>query len=123
MSMQHALNLKNIGVVLEANDIKSALTIIKSRKIHVVVIDIKLPDGTGNVLISEIKKSQKNCEILIMSAYRDIDMMTQSLSLGADDYLLKSSDLTILRSKIAQSLKNIFLKDLHEHIHVNHYKK
>ena len=91
-------------------NIKEAIQKVKSQIIHVVVLDIQLPDGSGDNVINTIKKLQPNSEILIMTAYRDIELVTRTIKAGAYDYLVKSSDLTLLRSKLAQSLQRVYFK-------------
>ncbi|MCP5050107.1 MAG: sigma-54-dependent Fis family transcriptional regulator [bacterium] len=68
-----------------------------------VITDVRMPDGSGIQLVSEIKKKNPETKIIVITAYGKIEDAVTALKNGADDYILKpfSAD-TIL--KIAEKL-------------------
>ncbi len=55
----------------------------------VVLMDLTLPDKSGEELVAEMAYFLPNCPILILTGYADIDFSIQSIALGFSDYLLK----------------------------------
>ena len=70
-----------------------------------VLVDIGLPDGNGLKLVGEIKKSQPETGIIIISAKNSLEDKIVGLDLGADDYLTKPFHLSELNSRIKSLLR------------------
>jgi DNA-binding response OmpR family regulator len=86
--------------VAVAMDADSALRLIKKHKFDLIVTDIRMPVKNGIDLISEIMAMRKDIPIIINTAYQSYkhDFMTWA----ADAYLVKSSSLEELKSKIKE---------------------
>ena len=69
------------------------------------VIDISLPGGSGLDLIRQLKISNPNTGIVIISAKNSLDDKLTGLDLGADDYLTKPFHLAELNSRIKSVLR------------------
>ena len=76
-------------VTLDAGTCSDALNIVKAQQPEVVLLDIKLPDGTGTNLLAEIKQHDPECLCTIMTAYADLDSSLAALKQGAYHYLQK----------------------------------
>ena len=61
--------------------------------INVILLDLSLPDKSGEELITEILALSSGTPIVILTGYPDVAFSVRSLSLGVADYLLKD-DLT-----------------------------
>lgn len=61
----------------------------KNGRFEVVITDLRLPRISGFDVLREIKKREKNCDILIITAYGSIETEKQALKMGAYDYLKK----------------------------------
>lgn len=59
---------------------------------HIVSLDYHLPDMTGDKILKEIKKIDKNVEVIILSGQNDIETAVQLLRDGAYDYIIKNKD-------------------------------
>jgi len=66
----------------------------------VVVLDITLPDGSGIDLIEDIRRSNMETGILILSAKDSLQDKLKGLNLGADDYLTKPFYLEELNARV-----------------------
>jgi DNA-binding response OmpR family regulator len=86
--------------VAVAMDADAALRLIKKHKFDLIVTDIRMPVKNGIDLISEIMAMRKDIPIIINTAYQSYkhDFMTWA----ADAYLVKSSSLEELKSKIKE---------------------
>ena len=70
---------------------------------EIVLLDLKLPDGSGIQLLEEIKANTPETTVLILSAYGTIDTAVEAIKKGAENFLTKPVDpdhLTILLDKI-----------------------
>ncbi|MEO6542374.1 MAG: PAS domain S-box protein [Ferruginibacter sp.] len=59
----------------------------------VILLDLSLPDKSGEALITEINALCPVCPVIVLTGYTDITFSIRSLSLGIADYLLKE-DIT-----------------------------
>ena len=69
----------------------------------VILSDIGLPGMSGIDGIRELKNRMPDCEILMLTVYKDNDNIFKSLCAGASGYLLKSSPL----SEIYEAVKGV----------------
>ncbi len=76
-----------------ANDLKSARQYIEENIPDLILLDMRLPDGSGLDLLNEIKSKNTNTEVLVMSAYGELEDAVSAMKLGASDYLKKPIDL------------------------------
>lgn len=61
-----------------------------SALIDVILLDLSLPDRSGEVLINEIVALTKMCcPIIILTGYTDMAFSIKSISMGISDYLIK----------------------------------
>ncbi|HPS94297.1 MAG TPA: response regulator [Deltaproteobacteria bacterium] len=69
----------------------------------VVVLDIKMVSSNGLDVLQEIRNRFYNLPVILCSAYGSYKVDIKSIA--ADAYVVKSSDLTELKNKIAQVLE------------------
>ncbi len=68
--------------------------------VDLVLLDIKMPDISGLDVLKEIKDLRSSLPVLLLSAYSTYKQDFKSWA--AEDYVVKSSDLTELKQKIAR---------------------
>jgi two-component system, response regulator YesN len=73
----------------KAADASQALTIIQSVKIHLAFLDINLPGKSGLEFGEELRRLNKEVEIIIVTAFQNFDYAQQSIRIGVVDYLTK----------------------------------
>lgn len=69
-------------------DASSCLTDTKYT-FDVILLDVSLPDKSGESLIVDIIALSDGCPVVILTGYADIEFSIKSLAVGASDYLLK----------------------------------
>ncbi|RMG87993.1 MAG: sigma-54-dependent Fis family transcriptional regulator [Bacteroidetes bacterium] len=78
--------------VFQAENAKRGYRILKQEKIHVVICDVKLPDGNGVEMVPKLKAIQPLCEIILLTAYGTISDGVTAIKSGAFDYITKGDD-------------------------------
>ncbi len=86
--------------VTTVNDAEHALQVLGREKFDLIITDIRMPGRNGVELITEIMGLRKDIPIIINTAYQSYreDFMTWA----ADAYVVKSSSLDELKSKIKE---------------------
>lgn len=77
--------------IINASSFAGATSILAKGEFDfdVILLDLTLPDKSGNELITEILKEAIDCPVIILTGYMDIEFSIQSIMLGISDYLLK----------------------------------
>lgn len=55
----------------------------------VVILDLSLPDKSGESLLRDLKNLKIQCPVIVLTGYSDFNFAIKSLSMGVADYLLK----------------------------------
>ena len=100
----------SIEVVNESGTLADGANAIKTKPADVVFLDIMLPDGSGLDLIKEVKSSQPECKILMISGSATKDKVQDSVSQGANGFIVKPFNANVVVKNIATSL-NIDIPD------------
>lgn len=74
--------------VLEAIDGKEALSIFEEHEVHLIILDIMLPELDGWAVCRRIRK-KSNVPIIMLTARVDEDDTLLGFEMGADDYVTK----------------------------------
>jgi DNA-binding response OmpR family regulator len=88
-----------------ANDGEAALERIGVNDYDVVVLDRDLPIVHGDDVCRALVASESSVRVLMLTAAAEIGDRVAGLSLGADDYLSKPFNPTILRARIGAALR------------------
>lgn len=67
---------------------------------RLVVIDLKLPDGTGTEVCSSVRSTFPDMGCLIFTSYADEDALFESIKAGADGFILKNTKASGLAEAI-----------------------
>lgn len=81
---------EGLQVVGEAGTVRQALARIDDARPDVVVLDVRLPDGSGIDLCRQIRSSMPQVACLILTAYDDDTATSAAVWAGASGYLLKN---------------------------------
>ena len=77
-----------------------ALSLWKSVRPDVVVLDLTLPDGDGLNVVSQIRKEGLTTPVLVLTARTTVGDRVLGLNSGADDYMAKPFDLDELEARV-----------------------
>lgn len=99
------LLLDNGYNVMTAADGVTGLKIIKKSVPDLVVLDLGLPDMSGESVCAQIRKEFPDLRIIMLTAKDTPHDIIQGLNLGADDYLTKPFVADILLARIHAGLR------------------
>ena len=106
MSLEDRLHLEQIPVCSVVNA-ASAKKELEKGGIDLVVTDIRLPDGTGIDLFTDISNRYPGIPVILMTAYGDVSDAVAAVKAGALDYLTKPFDISEFISKVERHLSRI----------------
>lgn len=99
--------------IVNAKSLKEAKKLIQShQKFDVVLLDLSLPDSSGNKSSEKILSLIDGPPVIVLTGFSSKDVDIQSLSLGISDYLLKD-ELTprVLAKSILYSIERHKVKE------------
>jgi DNA-binding response OmpR family regulator len=97
--------LKNEGYrVLKASDGLEALTILEANDVHLILLDIMMPNMDGIQATFKIR-SERNIPIIMLSAKAEDSDKIHGLSVGADDYVTKPFHPMELMARVKSQLR------------------
>ena len=79
VSIVHAENFRQASIILGNGE----------SSFDVILLDLTLPDKTGQNLVIEILRLAASCPVIILTGYTDIGFSISSISQGVSDYLIK----------------------------------
>ena len=90
-----------------ALDGETALSEVKKKTPDLILLDVILPDINGLELLKTFRQqfSIDDLPIIMVSAFNDVDGIAKCIQLGAQDYLPKPLNGTILLAKVVSSLE------------------
>nr|WP_314898142.1 response regulator [uncultured Flavobacterium sp.] len=93
--------------IIHAKNFKEASVILSSRDsfFDIILLDLTLPDKSGQNLITEILQTASLCPVIVFTGYSDVDFSIKSISQGILDYLIKDDlNATMLYKSIIYSI-------------------
>ena len=91
--------------VVHVQDAGSAEDVLQNESFAIALLDLKLPDGGGPALITRWREQYPHMPILIMTAHGDIETAVDCMKRGAEDFLTKPVDKTLLKKRIKDTLE------------------
>jgi len=92
---------------------EAALDSLQSEDFDLVLLDVVMPGIDGFEVLSIIKNDAelRHLPVIMVSALEEMDAVVRCITTGADDFLPKPFDPTLLRARIGACLDRKFLRD------------
>jgi len=92
---------------------REALDLIQSKPFDLILLDIMMPDMNGYEVLERMKAGAelRNIPVIMISALGEIESVIRCIELGAEDYLPKPFNPTLLRARVGASLEKKRLRD------------
>lgn len=90
-----------------------ALELIKAKPYDLVLLDVMMPEMNGYQVLQHLKSdsSLRDIPVIVLSALDEIGSAVRCIELGAEDYLPKPFEPTLLRARIGACLEKKRLRD------------
>jgi DNA-binding NarL/FixJ family response regulator len=102
---------QELAVVGEADSVASAIEEARKTEPDVVIMDVRLPDGSGIEACREIRAERPDTKVLILTSYADEEAVFASIMAGAIGYLLKQTSTNTLIEAIERAMRGESLLD------------
>ena len=101
--------------VTTAVDGRQALELLNSKPFDLVLLDIMMPNVNGYEVLAQMKASSslRHIPVIMISAVDEIESVIRCIELGAEDYLPKPFNPTLLRARVGACLER---KRLHDQV-------
>ena len=101
----HGYLTKNIRSKREFNE-------LKNKEFHdIVLLDLRLPDGSGLDLMKQIKKTSPQTQVIIITGYGTIDLAVTAVKEGAFHFITKPFNIGEIINLCAKALSHTHLEE------------
>ena len=101
----YELSLVREGYDVEcAGSVQEAWAMLAARSYHLLITDMRLPDGTGLDLLRRLESESRGEKGIVITAYGSAENAVEALKSGAYDYLTKPVDLKQFRAVVSSAL-------------------
>jgi phosphoserine phosphatase RsbU/P len=107
--------LQRLGIneVEQATNGIEALAAIERRNFDLVLLDIMMPELDGFGVLERLKANGRvnDLPIVVISALNEIEPVVRCIELGAEDFIFKPFNPTLLRARVSATLEKKALRD------------
>ena len=82
---------EDISVVGMASDGNECLAMLKEKEADVLLLDINMPNKNGLDTLKEIKESDLDIKVIILTVHNETDYLMKAVEIGSNGYVLKDS--------------------------------
>lgn len=98
---------KNQFEIVQAENGREAIELFEEKKFHIVILDIEMPGVNGLEAAEKIRKMDKQCNIIFLTAYDEFGYAKKAITIKALNYLLKPSSEEEIVAAINEAIKNL----------------
>jgi len=106
--LEQNLQLSKLRVekTFHAENMATATALVKDNSFDIAMLDLTLPDSTGVDSVITLNRLLPKTPIIVLSGLSTIEIATKSISLGAQDYLMKGEfDEKLLAKSVLYSIE------------------
>ena len=109
-------SLKGLGFtnISEAVHGRDAVNKLLEKPYDLMLLDMEMPEMNGREVLAAINLDSrlKGVPVIVISAAEQMELAVECIEAGAEDYLPKPPNLTLLRARVTTSLEKKRLRDL-----------
>ena len=100
--------------VATAPDGPTALALLRERRFDIMLLDLMMPGMNGFEVLAAVKADPalSGVAVILVSALDEMDSVVRSIEAGAEDYLFKPVNPTLLRARIKSTLERLRAEEL-----------
>jgi PleD family two-component response regulator len=113
-ALTRSLNELGFTHISEAGDGKAAMTMLLEQDFDLMLMSMELPILNGIEVLTAMRLSPKTSQVpvIVISGADQIEKVVQCIEAGAEDYLPKPPNPTLLRARVTTSLEKKRFRDL-----------
>ena len=114
-TLTRRLSREGFSNIATATNGREALELLRAKPIDLVLLDIMMPDMNGYEVLEHLKADPQlqHIPVIMISAVDEIESVIRCVELGAEDYLSKPFNPTLLRARVGATLER---KKLHDQV-------
>ena len=89
--LKQALESEGIEVIWAKNG-KSAISKMERGKYDLIILDLKLPEITGDEVLQSIRNADPYVEVIVYTNYQEAPVMKKLINLGVNGYINKGAE-------------------------------
>ncbi len=98
---------------------EKGLELLRHEDVHLILLDVRLPDISGIEVLRRIKVLDENVDVIMITAVKDVRVAVEAIKLGAYDYLEKPFEIDEILALLRRTLEHqnllrevLYLRDL-----------
>ncbi len=95
--------------VRAADSGKEALALLRQAPADLIISDVRMPDMDGIELLRSARELYPQLEVIMMTAFANVDTAREAFLLGAYDFIQKPFDNDLLKETVTRALEKISL--------------
>lgn len=92
-------------ITYQASNGKFALEIVQTETPDIVLLDIRIPGMDGLEILKQIKIMKPHINVIMITAYGELDMSQEVINLGAAMHFTKPFDIDEIRRAVSATLE------------------
>ena len=114
MSLIKALNELGFDNIKEAKNGRQALELVLKEHFDLMLLDMEMPEMNGMEVLIALKNNPQlgGLPVIVISGADQIENAVRCIEAGAEDYLPKPFNPTLLRARATSSIEKKRLRDL-----------
>jgi len=112
--------IQNNCEVYKAGSPSEAFKILKSKQVHIIILDIKLPEMDGLSALKIIKKDYPDIEVIMISGHGDMNSVIEAMRNGASDFFPKPFRLMDIHIAIQRTTRYLDLNTKYKELEKNY---
>jgi DNA-binding NtrC family response regulator len=97
--------LEDACEVRTATDGAAALKLLAQEDIHLVILDLRLPDIEGLEVLLRMKEMDEYLGVVVVTAVGDVKTAVRAMQAGASEYLVKPFNVETLQTVVSRTLE------------------
>ncbi|MBS0339082.1 MAG: fused response regulator/phosphatase [Proteobacteria bacterium] len=112
-TLRQRLKRQGYANVETATNGREALELLGQREIDLVLLDVMMPEMNGYEVLEQLKADprRRDIPVIMISALDQLESVIRCVELGAEDYLPKPFNPTLLAARVGASLEKKRLRD------------
>ena len=84
-----------------------ALNHLRSKEVELIITDLNMPEMNGLMFLRELNRSHPTCNVIMITAYGEVESYLEAMTLGAFEYINKPVKYDDLKKVINKIFKTV----------------